>query len=262
MIDGFSLSYQERDSFVHSLSSLSKLVCYVLLLSAALISDSLCLAPCSFSVIISLVILSKLKLRVIFRFLYSFSLFFIFVFLLNSLFYQKENYIFHFSVFYLTHEGMYQGALIIVRIALAVSLTNILLSVSTPMEISEGISEIIYPLKFLKIPVNTISAVMSLTLTFVPVLHTECNEIIMAQKARGINVNEGHLFSRLKAIIPVAVPLFVVAFKKADELSTAMEARGYREEKETKFESLTKQDFIALSISLLILIISILFRSL
>lgn len=123
--------------------------------------------------------------------------------------------------------GLTRGGFIVLRVILMISITSLLTFSTSSMEINNGISSVLSPLKLLHIPVGIFSMMLSLTLRFIPTLLAETNKIMKAQSSRGVDFNEGGLRSKVKQIISLLVPMFVVSFKRADELSNAMIARGY-----------------------------------
>ena len=98
---------------------------------------------------------------------------------------------------------------------------------TTPMELTDGVESLLSPLKVIKFPVHDVAVIMSIALRMIPTLMEETNKITMAQKARGADLDSGNVFKRAKALIPILVPLFVGAFRRADELALAMDARCY-----------------------------------
>ena len=118
--------------------------------------------------------------------------------------------------------------------------TSILTLTTAPVELTDGIESLLKPLKYIKFPVHELALIMSIALRFIPTLMDETNRIIAAQKARGANFETGGLFKRAKAMIPVLIPLLVSAFRRAEELGDAMDARCYSGAKgRTKYKKLT-----------------------
>ena len=114
-----------------------------------------------------------------------------------------------------------------VRLLLLVVGSSLLNLTTTPVSLTDGIESLLTPLKIIKFPVHELALVMSIALRFIPILASEADRIINAQKARGADFESGNLISRAKAMIPVLVPLLVSAFRRADELGDAMDARCY-----------------------------------
>ena len=126
-----------------------------------------------------------------------------------------------------TDAGLYNAAFITVRIVLVVLGASLLTFTTSPVEVADGIESLLTPLKIIKFPVHEFALVMSIALRFIPTLLDETDRIIKAQKARGADFESGRLFRRIKALIPVLIPLLISSFRRADELADAMDARCY-----------------------------------
>ena len=126
--------------------------------------------------------------------------------------------------------------------------TSVLTLTTTPVAIADGIESLLTPLKWVKFPVHEFALIMSIALRFIPTLMDETDRIIRAQKARGADFESGNLFRRAKALVPILIPLLISAFRRADELGDAMDARCYAGSKNrTKYKKLrlTWRDFVA-----------------
>ncbi|TRM11200.1 energy-coupling factor transporter transmembrane protein EcfT [Lentibacillus cibarius] len=140
-----------------------------------------------------------------------------------------------------------QGFAISMRFFLLILVTSLLTLTTTPIEITDAIEDMLHPLKKLRFPVHELALMMSISLRFIPTLMQETEKISKAQASRGVDFRTGPIKERIKAIVPLLVPLFVSAFKRAEELAMAMEARGYQGgEGRTKLRELKleKKDFI------------------
>ena len=128
-----------------------------------------------------------------------------------------------------TYEGLYLAIVLSVRIVLLiVGGSAMMIFTTTPISLTDGVEKLLKPLKRLKAPVHEIAMMMTIALRFIPTLIEETDKIMKAQASRGADINEGKFFDRVKSFIPILIPLFVSAFRRADELATAMEARCYR----------------------------------
>ena len=116
----------------------------------------------------------------------------------------------------------------VLRLMLLIIATSMLTYTTSPIQLTDGLERLLAPLKKLHVPVHELSMMMSIALRFIPTLIEETEKIISAQKARGADFDSGNLIQRAKAMIPILVPLFISAFRRADELATAMECRLYR----------------------------------
>jgi energy-coupling factor transport system permease protein len=124
--------------------------------------------------------------------------------------------------------GLRQGVFISMRFFLLILMTSLLTLTTTPIEITDGIESLLAPLKKVNFPVHELALMMSISLRFIPTLMEETDKIMKAQIARGVEFASGPLKERVRAIVSLLIPLFISSFKRAEELATAMEARGYR----------------------------------
>ncbi|MBB5174954.1 energy-coupling factor transporter transmembrane component T family protein [Texcoconibacillus texcoconensis] len=172
--------------------------------------------------------LSKVPIRFFLKGLRLIAIIIVVTFLLH-LFMTREGEPL-FSVGFLTvyEGGVKQGAMISLRLFLLVVMTSMLTLTTTPIALTDGLESLFNPLKKFGVPVYEFALMMSISLRFIPTLLMETEKIMKAQMARGANFLHGSLVKRVKAFVPVLVPLFIQAFKRADELATAMESRGYQ----------------------------------
>lgn len=153
----------------------------------------------------------------------------------------------------ITQEGVKTGVQMIIRISFLIVGTSMLTYTTSPIALTDAIERLLSPLKKLKFPVHAFSMMMTIALRFIPTLIEETDKIIAAQKARGADMESGNLIQRAKALIPILVPLFVSAFRRAEELATAMECRCYRGDiGRTKMKQLhlSGKDWLTMSIAL------------
>lgn len=127
----------------------------------------------------------------------------------------------------ISSEGLVKGVFFLLRIVLIVILSTLLTISTSTTDINSGLQWVLHPLKFIKIPVDEISMMFSLTLRFIPTLLIETNKIMKAQASRGIDFNEGNLGQKIKQIVSLLIPMFFVSITRAEDLANAMEARGY-----------------------------------
>ena len=128
----------------------------------------------------------------------------------------------------ITLEGLIQAAVIAGRLCLMVILGSVLTLTTTPMALTDGLESLLKPLKKWRVPVHEMAMMMSIALRFIPTLLEETDRIIKAQASRGADFDTGNILEKAKSFVPVLIPLFVSAFKRAEELATAMESRCYR----------------------------------
>lgn len=172
------------------------------------------------------VTVSKLKWSVIIKGLKP--LFFIIAFTaILNLFYTPGQVLVEFWVLTITKEGIVTAIFMVIRIMLLITGTLMLTYTTSPITLTDGLERLMNPLKKIRVPVHELAMMMSIALRFIPTLIEETDKIMSAQKARGANFDTGSIFQRAKALIPILVPLFVSAFRRADELAVAMECRCY-----------------------------------
>ena len=155
-----------------------------------------------------------------------------------------------------TWEGIDRAVKMMLRIALLITGTFLLTYTTSPMALTDGLELLMNPLKKIRVPVHEMTIMMSMALRFIPTLIEETDKIMSAQKARGADFENGSLIQRAKALLPILVPLFVSAFRRADELAVAMESRCYHGgEGRTRMKQLrfARRDYIALAVSALFL---------
>ena len=183
----------------------------------------------------------------------------VFTGILNLFFTQEGNVLVSFWVITITSGGLLRAVFMVSRILMLITCTFLLTYTTSPISLTDGLEALMAPLKHLKVPVHELSMMMCIALRFIPTLIEETDKIMCAQKARGADFESGSIVERAKALIPILVPLFISAFRRADELATAMECRCYQGgEGRTKMKLLRyhRNDLIAFGIgaSLIVLV--------
>lgn len=145
----------------------------------------------------------------------------------NLLFTPGEHVIWSYGPMKLTDAGIKNAILMMVRLIYLILGTSIMTLTTTPNQLTDGLEKSLHFLTYIKVPVHAISMMMSIALRFIPILMEETDRIMKAQMARGADFENGNLFRRVKSMIPLLIPLFVSAFRRADDLAMAMEARCY-----------------------------------
>lgn len=144
-----------------------------------------------------------------------------------NLFYTPGEALASFWIFTITKEGLVTAFFMVLRITMLIMGTFLLTYTTSPIALTDGLETLLGPLKRVKVPVHELSMIMSIALRFIPTLIEETDKIMSAQKARGADFESGNLLQRARALVPILVPLFISAFRRADELAVAMECRGY-----------------------------------
>ncbi|MCI5493433.1 MAG: energy-coupling factor transporter transmembrane protein EcfT [Lachnospiraceae bacterium] len=175
---------------------------------------------------------------------------------LFNLFLTPGTELWRWWIFRITKEGAQNAVLMLFRLTFLIIGTSVMTLTTTPNQLTDGLEKSLHPLNKIHIPVHEISMMMSIALRFIPILIEETDKIMKAQMARGADFENGNLIKKAKAMIPLLVPLFVSAFRRANDLAMAMEARCYRGgEGRTKMKPLhyQKRDYIAYVIVILYL---------
>ena len=234
--------YYPTESFVHKMDSRIKLLLLIAYIVLIFVVENFYgfLVACAFFLLA--VAFSRVPLSSILRSMKGIIFLVLFTVILNLFFYQTENptVVFEWKFITITKEALIFSAFMALRLILLVLGSSILTLTTTPVALTDGIESLLKPLKVIKFPVHELALIMSIALRFIPILMSETDRIMMAQKARGADFDSGNVFSRAKAMIPVLIPLLISAFRRADELGDAMDARCYSGSKNrTKYKKLT-----------------------
>ena len=234
-------------SFVHKLDPRSKIILLIAYIVAVFIADNFWGLLAAFLFLCVAIAFSKVPVSAVIRSLKAIIFLALFTFILNILFYApKEGDTVLF--WRISKEGIITATFFASRLLLLVAGSSILTLTTTPVNITDGIESLLKPLTYIKVPVHVLALVMSIALRFIPTLADETDRIIRAQKARGADFESGNILSRVKAFIPVLIPLLISAFRRADELGNAMDARCYTDGKtRTKYKKLsfTARDLVS-----------------
>ena len=209
--------------------------------------------------------ISKVPLQFFLRGMKPLFIILVFTGLLNLFFTPGETVLLSFWRITITMEGVVRAVYMLLRILLLICSTFLLTYTTSPISLTDGLESLMGPLKHIKVPVHELSMMMCIALRFIPTLIEETDKIMSAQKARGADFESGSLMKRVKALIPILIPLFVSAFRRADELATAMECRCYHGgEGRTKMKLLRyhSSDFMAFGIGLMLIVAVIVFKML
>lgn len=133
----------------------------------------------------------------------------------------------HWGIMSITHDGLINSLIIFYRFMVIITASTVLTATTPTLRIADGLDWYMQPLKIIKVPVNQLTLMLSIALRFIPTIMDEAGKITNAQRSRGMNFHQGGLLQRARHLIPVLIPLFVNSFKRAEDLATAMEARGY-----------------------------------
>lgn len=246
--------YYPADSKLHRLDPRVKIVCTLLYLISLFLFRNIW-GYLAATVFLAVVIkCSKVPFKFIVKGLKPILFLLLFTVILNLFLTRTGDVIFRFWIFQVTDQGIRTAVFMIIRLVYLILGSSIMTFTTTPNELTDGIEKLLWPLRKIKFPVHEIAMMMSIALRFIPILLEETDKIMKAQIARGANLESGNILQKAKAMIPILVPLFVSAFRRANDLAMAMEARCYRGgEGRTKMKPLKykKKDYIAYGVTIL-----------
>ena len=145
-----------------------------------------------------------------------------------NMFFVKGDPLFDWWIFHISRQGLLTAVVMTIRIICLIAGTSLLTYTTSPITLTDGLERLMKPLKKVHFPVHELSMMMTIALRFIPTLIEETDKIMSAQKARGADLESGGIMQRARALVPILIPLFVSAFRRADELALAMECRCYR----------------------------------
>ena len=247
--------YYPADSILHRLDPRVKFIGTFLFLISLFVADSFwgyVLATCFLA---GIILLSKVPVKFMLKGLKPLFIILIITVLFN-LFLIPGQELWSFGFLTVTVEGVKQAVKIGVRLIYLVIGSSVMTLTTTPNQLTDGLERILRPLNKIKVPVHEISMMMSIALRFIPILMEETDKIMKAQMARGADFESGNLIQKAKSLVPLLVPLFISAFRRADDLAMAMEARCYHGgDNRTQMKPLVYQtrDYWAYAIALLYL---------
>ena len=219
--------YFPGQSVIHRLDPRTKLTMLVVYIVALFLAEGWVSYGLVFAFLAVVIRLSTIPLKSILRGMKPLVMILIFTGVLNLFFTQDGEVLVKFWVLTVTSGGLSRALMMMARILMLISGTFLLTYTTSPIALTDGLEALMNPLKKVGVPVHELSMMMSIALRFIPTLIEETDKIMSAQKARGADFESGSLTDRAKALIPILVPLFISAFRRADELATAMECRCY-----------------------------------
>ena len=214
-------------SVVHRLDPRTKLLILVGYIVALFVAESWVSYSLCFVFLVTSIILSKIPLKSVFRGMKPLVFILVFTGILNLLF-TSGRVLVDLGFATITWEGLIHAVKMVSRIMMLITGTFLMTYTTSPIALTDGLESLLGPLKHIKVPVHELSMMMCIALRFIPTLIEETDKIMSAQKARGADFETGNLVQKVKALVPILVPLFIGAFRRADELATAMECRCYQ----------------------------------
>jgi len=220
--------YYPENSEIHRLDPRSKLIALLCMMMLVVLTIKVSVYLVLTAVLVLIVFLAKLPFALVFKNLRPFLWLFLITFMLN-LAYGQGKIIWTVPVvhWHITHEALQRAGMYTFRVGLMIVYAAVFTLTTSPMDITDGLARLLSPLKKMKVPVQEFALMMTIAIRFIPLLLEEADRIRKAQIARGARF-DGNIIQRIKSLIPLIIPLFISAFRKADDLALAMEARCYK----------------------------------
>lgn len=220
--------YIPGDSFVHKLDPRVKLLASFYFIGIIFLANNWQSYLFLFAFTLFSIAMSKIKFKFFINGVKPLIWLILFTVILQVLFSRGGEVYFEWGILVVSSGGLKNGLFIFCRFVLIIFMSTLLTLTTAPLSLTDAIEYLLRPLKVIKFPVHEIALMLSIALRFVPTLMDETEKIMNAQRARGVDFGEGNVFQQMKSIVPLLVPLFVSSFNRAEELATAMEARGYQ----------------------------------
>lgn len=250
--------YIPIESYVHKLDARTKILISIWLIVILFLMHSYLSFVVAFFALVLMIYFSDLSIKFFIKGIKPLVWLILLTAIFQLLFTTGGVVYWHWLFLNITSNGVHYSIVIFLRFFLIVSYASLLTMTTSPLMISDGLGSLLKPLKYLHLPIDQFTLMLSIALRFIPTLLDETIIIMDSQRSRGVDFNDGGLFKRMKTFIPILIPLFINTINKANDLSIAMEARGYDDQIDrTHYRQLkfSKLDLIAL---LFILIISVL----
>ena len=247
--------YFPGNSVIHRLDPRTKLIMLVVYIVALFMAKSWISYGVMLAFLVVTIRISTIPVKSIVKGMKPLVMILVFTGVLNLFFTQEGTVLVDFWIITITTGGAMRAVFMVARILMLITGTFLLTYTTSPIALTDGLEALLNPLKKIKVPVHELSMMMCIALRFIPTLIEETDKIMCAQKARGADFESGSLMDRAKALIPILVPLFIGAFRRADELATAMECRCYQGgEGRTKMKLLRyhREDFVSFGIGIII----------
>ena len=220
--------YCEGNSILHRMDPRAKIIAAIMYIVAVFLAKNLYAFALLLLSAIFLIAVSGIPLRIVLKSMKPLVIILLFTAVINIFWMEGETLLVSLGFIRIYLEGIINAILIAVRIIILLVGTTIFMTfTTTPIALTDGLEQLLSPLKKIGLPVHEFSMMMTIALRFIPTLTEETQKIMNAQKARGADFSTGSLLQRARALVPILVPLFVSAFRRADELATAMECRCY-----------------------------------
>ena len=251
--------YYPANSYIHKLDPRMKLFGTLLFIISLFVANNVWGYTVAFIYLGSVIIMSKVPIKFMLKGLKAIFIIIILTVILNLFFTTGEHLVYRLGRIEIYEEGIYFAAFMAIRLIFLIIGSSILTLTTSPIQLTDGIEYSLNPLKKIKVPAHEIAMMMTIALRFIPILLEETDKIMKAQMARGADFESGGIVKRAKSLIPLLVPLFISAFRRADDLALAMEARCYRGgEGRTRMKQLRYSKYDLVAIIVLVVYITIL----
>ena len=257
--------YFPGNTVAHKLDPRTKILLVVFYIIALFCAKSILTYALMALVLAACVHVSKVGVKALVRGLKPVLFIIVFTGILNLFFTPGNRNLVEFGPLHISDLGLRNAIFMVLRVMLLIMGTFLMTYTTSPISLTDGLERLLNGLKRFRVPVHELAMMMSIALRFIPTLIEETDKIMSAQKARGADFESGNLMQKAKALIPILVPLFISAFRRADELATAMECRCYHGgEGRTKLHVLKyeRRDYIALTLGVLVCVSTIALRRL
>ena len=244
--------YFPGNSIIHRLDPRTKLIMLVVYIVALFMASGWVAYGAMLAFLLTVIKISTIPPKSILKGMKPLVMILVFTGILNLFFTQEGELLIDFWIIRIYTGGLSRAAMMMARILMLITCTFLLTYTTSPIALTDGLEALMGPLKKVGVPVHELSMMMCIALRFIPTLIEETDKIMCAQKARGADFENGSLIERAKALIPILVPRFISAFRRADELATAMECRCYQGgEGRTKMKLLRyhREDFVSFGIA-------------
>lgn len=219
--------YYPAQSPIHRLDPRVKIVCTLIFLVSLFVQNSVLGYALAFVFLACMIHISKVPAKFIGKGLKPIVILLLFTVAMNLFLTRGGAVLFHWGIITITETGLRTSVFMAVRLVLLVAGSSLMTFTTTPNGLTDGLEKLLHPLNRIHVPVHEVSMMMSIALRFIPILLEETDKIMKAQIARGADFESGNIIQRAKAMIPILVPLFVSAFRRANDLAMAMETRCY-----------------------------------
>jgi energy-coupling factor transport system permease protein len=241
--------YVPGNSMLHKLAAGIKVICLCMLAIAVVVTSTIHGYAAMLIGLGVIVGLSRLSPSAVIAPIARMRFFFVIIFLMNSLFYSSDQPLLAWGIISITQTGIKQGATVVFNVVYIMALANVLTCTTTPIDLTTGLACLLKPLRFFRVPVEDVAMIIGIAVRFIPTLLEEAEMIKKAQTARGAKFESKKFRERASSFLQLLIPVFLAAFRRADELSVAMEARGYRNARNRTPKAtspLKSQDLVAL----------------